>query len=109
VTSYGFYGHNDTSTVWMNTSLPAPALNISAFYLRYDPYYGYDGPNWLDVKTGSRLFQNVSQIKFTVFNQTYDLDYIQRKGTCQPVSDVLCTSPSQLLIRTCWANLNADL
>ena len=70
----------------MAQSLPAPALNISAFY-RSDPsIFGLD--NWTDPRTHQQAFNNKSDMVWTVaqLNQTYNCTYISRNGLCQPLT-----------------------
>ncbi|KAK4168335.1 hypothetical protein QBC43DRAFT_296978 [Cladorrhinum sp. PSN259] len=111
---YGFYGLTDQSTVLRDggcmtqfiqsdprqihktnassepIALPAPALNISAFYLPPHPeaaagdLYGYD---WTDPRTSQYPFRNKTRAMFMADNQTYTVNDIIEHGRCQPVSD----------------------
>lgn len=82
VRSYGFYGGKttDKSSQWnyteTATTLPAPWLNISAFYI--DSSSGF---------YGSEKFGNWTNMAYTYDNKTYDVRSLQKKnglGVCQP-------------------------
>lgn len=86
VSSYGFFGLQNTTSVWMNYTLPSPALNISAYYFeRNSEFSGYD---WVDPRSEKPPFQDPSNITLAFSNQTYSLNYIQSNGRCQAVQDV---------------------
>ncbi|KAI2621152.1 hypothetical protein GGR54DRAFT_90698 [Hypoxylon sp. NC1633] len=87
VSLYGFFGLNNTASVWMNTSIPSPALNISAFYLT--PDFIYSNFNWTDPGStaAKQSYTNSSNLAFTSYNQTYSLAYIHNNGRCQPAQD----------------------
>jgi len=57
-------------------------LNISAYYIASTQIYGR---TWVDPSTGKLPFANYSQATFLYNNLTYPLDYMSRKGTCQPL------------------------
>ncbi|KAL2284946.1 hypothetical protein FJTKL_08497 [Diaporthe vaccinii] len=83
--TYGLLGLNNTNSTWPedNTSLPSPALNISAFPTsRYDTY----GSEWTDPRTGQQPFMDEKKITYVYNNEAYDFDYIitQGYGRCQP-------------------------
>ena len=88
VSLYGFFGLQNTTSRWMNTTLPSPALNISAFYI--DPGTDFYGFNWSDSISMryENEFTDPSQRAFTYSNETYFVNYIQKNGKCQPVQDV---------------------
>ncbi|KAL1882153.1 hypothetical protein Daus18300_000638 [Diaporthe australafricana] len=84
--AYGFLGLNDTTSIWSqdDTSLPSPALNISAFpSYRFDSY----GSEWVDPRTGQKPFMNENKITYIYNNEAYDFDYIitEQNGQCQPI------------------------
>ncbi|KAK0744565.1 hypothetical protein B0T21DRAFT_280580 [Apiosordaria backusii] len=98
VRQYGFFGRLNSNTTWgdWDEQLPAPALDISAFYLppmAGNPLgdsaitgpYGYD---WHDPLTKDYPFRNKSKTTFAFDNKTFTLDYILENGTCQPISEV---------------------
>ncbi|KAK8078353.1 hypothetical protein PG996_004523 [Apiospora saccharicola] len=89
---YGFYGLHNETTVWPtengNVTLAAPSLNISAFYLHdasIGDGYGYD---WVDPRTGQKPFSDEGRVAWTAANQTFTMDEITAKATCQPVQNV---------------------
>ncbi|KAI0852834.1 hypothetical protein F5Y00DRAFT_272463 [Daldinia vernicosa] len=87
VASYGFYGLKNTPSRWMNTTIPSPTLNISAFYIPdFSRFYGF---NWSgDPGTGhTHEFANRSNMAFFYSNNTYSLDYVTTNGRCQPIQD----------------------
>ncbi|KAK7978476.1 hypothetical protein PG988_005966 [Apiospora saccharicola] len=88
---YGFYGLHNETTVWPtengNVTLAAPSLNISAFYLHdasIGDGYGYD---WVDPRTGQKPFSDEGRVAWTAANQTFTMDEITAKATCQPVQN----------------------
>ncbi|KAI0111687.1 hypothetical protein F4814DRAFT_460837 [Daldinia grandis] len=87
VSSYGFYGLKNISSRWMNTTIPSPMLNISAFYI--PPLSHFYGFNWSgDPGMGHTYeFTNASNGVFVYSNNTYTLDYVNANGRCQPVRD----------------------
>ncbi|KAI0841154.1 hypothetical protein F5Y06DRAFT_308074 [Hypoxylon sp. FL0890] len=86
VSTYGFFGLQNTTSLWINTTLPSPVLNISPYYL---PDYEYYGFNWTDPRSmgQNQLSTDPSNMAFTYNNNTYQLSYIKDNGTCQPVRD----------------------
>jgi hypothetical protein len=92
VAEYGFYGLNQTPSVWAGqTQLPPPALNITAFYLDdQNGRFDLTGHDWVHPTTGQKPFQDPSKMMYMLssVNRTYDLAYIQTYGRCQPSSDV---------------------
>ncbi|OTA92704.1 hypothetical protein M434DRAFT_396267 [Hypoxylon sp. CO27-5] len=82
VSYYGFYGNNNTESTWENTTLLAPALNISAYYI---PPGNLFGNNWTDPVTQRKPFHDQTGLTYTMSNRTYPLDYITTYGSCQPV------------------------
>ncbi|KAI6083072.1 hypothetical protein F4821DRAFT_245572 [Hypoxylon rubiginosum] len=82
VSQYGFFGNNNTKSTWQNKTLPAPALNISAYYI---PPGGLFGNNWTDPQTQQRPFNDLALLTYLLQNQTYPVSYIESRGTCQPV------------------------
>ncbi|KAI1413297.1 hypothetical protein F5Y13DRAFT_161016 [Hypoxylon sp. FL1857] len=82
VSTYGFYGNNNTNSIWEGARLPAPALNISAYYI---PPGSLFGNNWIDPNTQRKPFQDQTGLTYTESNRTYSLDYIMTYGSCQPV------------------------
>ncbi len=81
---YGFFGLTNAKTTWMATTLPAPALNISAYYLSSrQPDFGW---NWTDPRTDMEPFsiESVSGQPMSARNKTYTMDYILENGTCTP-------------------------
>ncbi|KAM7191662.1 hypothetical protein V8F33_008758 [Rhypophila sp. PSN 637] len=92
VRTYGFFGldsqsgdKNDVATTWMGTSVPKPALNISAFYLPLGSNYFW-GHDWVDPRTTKRPFSGPSGAAMAVdgTSTAYSLDYVQQNGSCQP-------------------------
>ncbi|KAK6844324.1 hypothetical protein PG995_014434 [Apiospora arundinis] len=112
---YGFYGLRNDTTIWSTdrgqVTLPAPSLNISAFYLdniHTHPTvatswtgWGY-GNEWVDPRTGHQPFSYKERVAWTVANQTFDVDQIVANASCQPVQNQYQWgfSPTQLLIAT---------
>ncbi|KAG7057498.1 nad dependent epimerase dehydratase [Colletotrichum scovillei] len=86
VQEYGFYGLRNENTTWMNKTIPAPALNISASGLPSyrDLIYGW---NWTDPRTGLMPFQDENNLTYTAGNETYSKEYMKAYGSCQPMSD----------------------
>jgi hypothetical protein len=80
VYKYGFNGRNNTNSTFGNHKLPAPSLNISAYYIASNKFYRgtWNDPSSRDV------FSNDSNARFLSNNVTYDLDYISKHGSCQP-------------------------
>ncbi|MBE3046697.1 hypothetical protein IMZ48_30030 [Candidatus Bathyarchaeota archaeon] len=66
------------------TPLPAPALNISAFYVR-DNNRLY-GNNWTDTRGQQQPFQDEDQQRYVYSNKPYSTDDIEKDGRCQPLS-----------------------
>ncbi|KAI1453737.1 hypothetical protein F4805DRAFT_442369 [Annulohypoxylon moriforme] len=82
VSSYGFYGTNNTKSNWNKRKLLAPALNISAYYI---PPGDLFGNGWTNPSNGQKPFQNQSNLAYVASNRTFDLNYIMSNGSCQPV------------------------
>ncbi|KAI1770104.1 hypothetical protein F4818DRAFT_433974 [Hypoxylon cercidicola] len=82
VSRYGFYGNNNTKSSWKNTTLPAPALNISAYFI---PPGSLFGNNWTDPQTQQRPFNDLTRLTYLLQNQTYPVSYVESRGTCQPI------------------------
>ncbi|KAI0165384.1 hypothetical protein GGR52DRAFT_106320 [Hypoxylon sp. FL1284] len=82
VSQYGFDGNNNTVSVWENATLPAPALNISAYYI---PPSHLFGSSWTDPQTGQQPYTDITRQTYLLSNRTYSVDYIKSQGTCQPV------------------------
>lgn len=103
---YGFYGLRNDTTIWSTdrgqVTLPAPSLNISAFYLdniHTHPTvatswtgWGY-GNEWVDPRTGHQPFSYKERVAWTVANQTFDVDQIVANASCQPVQNVSTQRP----------------
>ncbi|KAI1770824.1 hypothetical protein F4818DRAFT_222256 [Hypoxylon cercidicola] len=87
VSSFGFFGLQNTTSTWMNITIPSPVLNITAFYL--SPKSSFFGSNWTDPRVGElkQPFNDPSRMAFTYSNTTYNLTYVEENGTCQPVRD----------------------
>ncbi|KAK2060620.1 hypothetical protein LY76DRAFT_568660 [Colletotrichum caudatum] len=85
VQKYGFYGLEDKESVWMGQSLPAPVLNISAFWLF--PSAAVYGWNWTDPRTGQQPFVDGSRVAYAAGNITYPVSYLKAYGSCQPMND----------------------
>ncbi|KAJ0117391.1 hypothetical protein J7T55_003805 [Diaporthe amygdali] len=84
--TYGFLGINNTDSIWPqnNTTLPSPALNISAFpSYRFDSY----GSEWINPQTGEQPFMDERKITYLYNNEAYDFNYIitEQNGQCQPI------------------------
>ncbi|KAK4160464.1 hypothetical protein QBC43DRAFT_325312 [Cladorrhinum sp. PSN259] len=92
VQQYGFYGLNNTESIWANseTKLKAPVLNITAFYLEpdlsdYSPsLWGHD---WAHPETNEHPFQDPTNAHYTFNNKLYDQAYLKANGRCQPNSE----------------------
>ena len=82
VATYGFYGTNNTNSTFKNYTLPAPSLNISAYYIASTVIYG---GAWIDHSTGKSPFANYSDATFLSSGVTYPLDYMSQNGSCQPL------------------------
>ncbi|XXG98960.1 hypothetical protein Hte_005293 [Hypoxylon texense] len=87
VSSYGFYGLQNTTSTWINVTIPSPVLNITAFYL--SPTGNFFGSNWADPRASGQTqpFKDPSNMAFTYLNTTYNLIYVEENGSCQPVRD----------------------
>ncbi|KAK8092192.1 uncharacterized protein PG998_015024 [Apiospora kogelbergensis] len=98
---YGFYGLRNETSVWPsdhgNVTLPAPSLNISAFYLEdfntkssstasswIQWGYGYE---WVDPRTGQKPFSDKGRVAWRAANQTFTMDQIVANASCQPVQN----------------------
>ncbi|KAM7210172.1 hypothetical protein V8F06_014449, partial [Rhypophila decipiens] len=90
--TYGFFGldshsgdKNDVATTWRGTSVPKPALNISAFFLPLGSNYFW-GHDWVDPRTRKRPFSDPSGAAMAVdgTSTAYSLYYVQQNGSCQP-------------------------
>lgn len=85
--SYGFYGLSNSSSIWgfPNTTLSAPVLNISAFYIdgSLSRIYGKD---WVDPRTGTTWFSDWSNMTYAYNNVTYSVQSLEKDniGQCQP-------------------------
>ncbi|KAH6626304.1 hypothetical protein B0J18DRAFT_137439 [Chaetomium sp. MPI-SDFR-AT-0129] len=84
VLEYGLHGTHNAPSVWPDAEaqvkLPAPALNITAYYL-------FSG-NLQELQISDRLLpQNTSQIMYMQANRTYDLAYVNANGRCQSKAD----------------------
>nr|XP_036575701.1 uncharacterized protein CTRU02_14351 [Colletotrichum truncatum]KAF6782312.1 hypothetical protein CTRU02_14351 [Colletotrichum truncatum] len=96
VKEYGFFGLEDKTSIWMNQTLPAPTLNISAFYIP-EPYDEVlYGRNWTDPRTNSMPFLDKKRLAYSYSpgNQTYSLNHIETYGSCQPVSEIAAGNDS---------------
>ncbi|KAK0615263.1 hypothetical protein B0T17DRAFT_602313 [Bombardia bombarda] len=97
ISSYGFYGLHNSESIFNNTiHLPAPALNISAFYFFHDSTNDYDpagvGWDWTDPRTGGHPFRNPANRQYVLYNQTYHISYIKNNGACQPARQPCTTA-----------------
>ena len=63
--------------------LPAPALNISAFYIGTENVYGY---RWTDPRIQRRPFMDPGQQKYVYGNKSYSTDMVKKNGRCRPLS-----------------------
>ncbi|KAH6631476.1 hypothetical protein F5144DRAFT_219916 [Chaetomium tenue] len=74
---------NNIKTTWTDRVIEKPALNISAFYIPSDAYYGN---NWVDPRTNQTPYATyVNQVFMTpTGNRTYNFSSIQERGSCQP-------------------------
>lgn len=92
--TYGFYGLRNTTTIWKNLTLPPPALNISAFYLQNlantigETNSTLFGNSWVIPGTAQQPFKNKSQMSWTSSNLTYNIQYLEENGACQPILNV---------------------
>jgi hypothetical protein len=93
VTEYGFYGLTQEPSVWGETRLQAPALNITAFFLGKELQPEMAGRGWVHPINKEKPFQDPAKVTYMLSNRTYDLAYIQKYGACQPNSEV---SPARL-------------
>ena len=90
VSTYGFLGLNNRESKWMGNELPSPSLNISAFQfpgkqnrkMYLDNLFGY---NWTDPRTGQQPFIKESNSEYMALGQRYSSDYVNQKGSCQPI------------------------
>jgi hypothetical protein len=105
VSTYGFYGLNQTESIFGNVSdygknpnIPSPSLNISAYYI--DPGSIFTnarhgnmelgnvvtGTNWIDPRTGQQPFSDKQKETYTTANasQVLALGDSSTKGKCQP-------------------------
>ncbi|KAF6825230.1 hypothetical protein CMUS01_09902 [Colletotrichum musicola] len=87
---YGFFGLEQKKSTFMNQTLDAPVLNISAFYI--PEQYGDDlfGRNWTDPRTQQSPFLDKEALRLAYLkgNETYDLRYVKSNGSCQPVVEM---------------------
>ncbi|KAK3690449.1 hypothetical protein B0T22DRAFT_481627 [Podospora appendiculata] len=96
VSTYGFLGLdesggiNNKETLWMNQTIPKPALNISAFFRPITASgVPYNDP-WVDRRTNSTPFADPSNAQFAIVganttDRMYSLDYLEQQTSCQPV------------------------
>ncbi|KAI1467583.1 uncharacterized protein F4812DRAFT_401698 [Daldinia caldariorum] len=71
--SYGFNAQKNISSIWMNTTIPGPTLNITACSLpNMDSYYTFSFSNKMYTHSDNIL---------------YSRDYMRARGQCQPVND----------------------
>ncbi|SPO07045.1 uncharacterized protein DNG_09739 [Cephalotrichum gorgonifer] len=81
---YGFYGLLDEETEFNGITLPAPALNVSAFYLTGSTFYG---EQYTDPRTGQQPFRDINRMQYVSSNELYSLEHVSSQGSCQPSSD----------------------
>jgi hypothetical protein len=76
VEKFGFGGTNNTNSTFMGKSIPAPALNVTAYYL--DPSY-YKGAVF-------SAYGNFSMANYTSTSQEefFSVQYIEDNAVCQP-------------------------
>ncbi|KAF6794932.1 hypothetical protein CSOJ01_13603 [Colletotrichum sojae] len=87
---YGFFGLEQKKSTFMNQTLDAPVLNISAFYIP-EQYGGkLFGRNWTDPRTQQSPFLDKEALRLAYLkgNETYDLRYVKSNGSCQPVVEM---------------------
>jgi hypothetical protein len=83
VQTFGFFGRNQTISTFNGIDLPAPALNVSAFYMQSYDVYGF---TWIDPTTHTTPFSNHSLLTMAINNSTYSATYMQQHGNCQQIS-----------------------
>lgn len=82
---FGLNGESMTNSTFRGTSLPPPVLNISALSLiKLDDKVGR--PNRDYRKEEFRVTYEPSALIWEYDNHTYNLDYLERSGSCQAVS-----------------------
>jgi hypothetical protein len=81
---YGLNGGNTTNSTFAGKLLGSPALNISAPSLVKvsDNTYSYSD---IYVDQTFLVTDNISRLLWGYKNQTYNLDYLQQSGSCQPI------------------------
>lgn len=80
----GLDGLKNTTSTWMNKTIDAPVLDISAYYLGERYRYLVSESNLTD---GIAKFNNISRVTWVRSNnKTYDLSYIEQNGSCQGTS-----------------------
>lgn len=95
VATHGFFGKSNVTSTFMNQSLPAPILNISAFYIEDTRLFGY---NWTDSTTGEQPFRNKSKMTWAWSNETYDSAYVATHGSCQTLEVCHDDSPFTMVL-----------
>ncbi|KAK0748475.1 hypothetical protein B0T21DRAFT_389336, partial [Apiosordaria backusii] len=92
VFEYGSQGRYNNSTPWYSAdgvvTLPAPALNITQFYLFEQRYFPQGRQSTINTSAAEMQLTDPSKIAFTYANEVYNLTYIQQNGKCQPASDM---------------------
>ncbi|KAI4947340.1 hypothetical protein J4E91_006692 [Alternaria rosae] len=81
---FGLNGGNMTNSTFWGTDLGPPVLNISALSLER---VTDRGPSAYYENEEFRVIYDASELLWEYDNQTYNLDYLQRSGNCQAVSD----------------------
>lgn len=82
---FGLNGVNMTNSTFRGFSLPPPVLNISALSLiKLDDKVGR--PNRDYRNEDFRVPLDSSALVWAYDNHTYNLDYLERSGSCQAVS-----------------------
>ncbi|KAJ4375005.1 hypothetical protein N0V83_002084 [Neocucurbitaria cava] len=76
-TQYGFSSSANTSSTFMNITIPGPVLNISYFYI----------PSRLRTDNDDGNMADKSRMTWVHSNVTYPIDYIKTHGSCQPLLD----------------------
>ncbi|KAK4464984.1 hypothetical protein QBC42DRAFT_262282 [Cladorrhinum samala] len=101
VRAYGFNGVSNATgpTIFNNTLVQPPALNISGFWfpergdrlrLHYPERFNHSlyGWEWQDPVTGSFPFRDIRNTHFSAAQEpNIDLDYVLANGVCQPSTD----------------------
>jgi hypothetical protein len=87
VEQYGFNGTNHSSSTFNSSgkiyTLPSPVLNITTYYPEDNLSGSVSSGSIYDPSVGF-TYSDGTKALYALDNNTYDLDYIQANGSCEP-------------------------